>query len=94
MLFYSFYGVFEFDEGGYLVLFFDLKGCLICGDDMEEVLIRVKVILEGYLLEYEDLDKGIFFFSFLEIVKVNIFEDVNVIFVEINIEDLGGIERF
>lgn len=93
MPFYSFYGVFEPYKGGYSVSFPDLKGCSTCGDGMEEALIRAKATLEGYLSEYEDLDKGIPVPSPLETVKANIPEDANVILVEINTEDSGGIER-
>lgn len=93
MPFYSFYGVFEPDERGYSVSFPDLKGCLTCGDDMGEALVRAKYTLEGYLSEYEDLDKGIPVPSSLETVKANMPEDANVILVEINTEDSRGIER-
>ncbi|MGE1115433.1 type II toxin-antitoxin system HicB family antitoxin [Priestia megaterium] len=93
MPFYSFYGVFEPNERGYSVSFPDLKGCLTCGDDMGEALVRAKYTLEGYLLEYEDLDKGIPVPSSLETIKANMPEDANVILVEINTEDSRGIER-
>lgn len=93
MSFYSFYGVFEPNEEGYSVSFPDLKGCSACGDDMEEALVRAKATLEGYLSEYEDLDKGIPVSSTLETVKANTPKDANVILVEINTEDSGGIER-
>ncbi|MCM3639717.1 type II toxin-antitoxin system HicB family antitoxin [Priestia aryabhattai] len=56
---YSFYAVFEPDEGGYSVSFPDLEGCLTCGDDMDESLEMAQDALGGYLLVCEDLGKEI-----------------------------------
>ena len=60
---------------------------------MGEALVRAKYTLEGYLSEYENLDKGIPVPSSLEAVKANMPEEANVILVEINIGDSRGIER-
>ncbi|MGF9775914.1 hypothetical protein ABEX30_26035 [Priestia aryabhattai] len=54
------------------------------GDDMDGALVGVRDTLEGYFLEYEDLDKKIPVPSSLGTIKANLSEDANAILVEIN----------
>ncbi|MED4619163.1 type II toxin-antitoxin system HicB family antitoxin [Priestia megaterium] len=87
---YSFYAVFEPDEGGYSVSFPDLEGCLTCGDDMEEALEMAQDALGGYLLVCEDLGKDIPESSSVNEIKTyaNLPDGVKLELVQVNTDDM------
>lgn len=44
------------DDGGYSVDFPELKGCLTCGDDLDDALYMAKDALDGYLASLDSHD--------------------------------------